>query len=182
MILFKIPALQPSSGKHKILRARPVWMHNFESLDEYRHPSVSRLDTGLNSRIAILSGYHLRVLYLPEVSQHSDECRVTSHSLQTHDPPRAHARNCLSSQRVFYCKDDMLYTCLVPEAGDDGMHESHPLRSTAIVLDEARVGGRLRVHDIDWDEASGCLCLLVGQHHDYEGSRRSPLRIVTVGF
>ncbi|KZP17852.1 hypothetical protein FIBSPDRAFT_864481 [Athelia psychrophila] len=134
-----------------------------------------------DQRLVILGGYHLHVLHLADISRRSSECQVNSYGLQTHDPPRVHARNCLSSRRIFFCKDDMLRTCLVPEAGDLD-HGPSALPNKTVSVEEARVDGRLRVHDISWDEASGRLCLLVGQHHDYEHAKRSALRIVVSVF
>ncbi|KAF7986583.1 hypothetical protein HWV62_26346 [Athelia sp. TMB] len=187
LMLFNIPILQAlSDGKPKTIRARPAWMHTFETLDEYRHPNVSQLDsaggtvTDPSERLVILGGYHLRVLHLNETSRLPSECEVGSYSFQTHDPPRVHARNCLSSRRVFFCKDDMLQTCSVPEADD--IDHLHHMTAIPVSIDEARVAGRLRVHDISWVEESGRLCLLVGQHHDYDNSRRSDLQIVIADF
>jgi hypothetical protein len=136
-----------------------------------------------------LNGYHLRLFQPAEDLQHPKECHVTSFKLQTHDPPRVHARNCLSSRRVFFCKDDKLHTCAIPSE-QDGLLQARQQSSeppslgaiSTVQVDEARVGGKLRVQDISWDERSGRLCLLAGQHHDYETAQRSPLRIVVVDF
>jgi len=184
LMLFNIPLLQPSGAETpKITRARPLWMRSFDSLDEYRHPNVSQPDVAgdpdSDQQVVILGGYQLRVLHLPDMSRRASDCQLSSYGLQTHDAPRVHARNCLSSQRVFFCKEDKLQTCRVP-INDDGKICSLPSRTVSV--EEARVDGRLRVHDISWDEASGRLCLLVGQHHDYEHARRSPLRIVISSF
>ena len=82
----------------------------------------------------------------------------------------------------------MLHTCAIPSGDDDILDdgqpssESCPLRATTIDVAEARVGRKLRVQDITWDDASRRLCILAGQHHDYETSQRFPLRIVVVEF
>lgn len=152
------------------------------------YPNTSPPQGDQPERIAILNGHNLRVFHAAKDIRHPNECRVTSYPLQTHDPPRVHARNCLSSRRVFFCKDNMLHTCAIPSEDDDLLQalqpssEPHPLRAIPIALDEARIGGKLRVQDISWDDATARLCVLVGQHHDYEISQRFPLRIVLVDF
>jgi len=189
MYLFNIPDFQLVSESASIIRTHPVWTHNFESLDVYMYPNTSPPDGGQTATVAVLNGYNLRVFHAD--LQHSTECRVTSYSLQTHDPPRVHARNCLSSKRVFFCKDNMLQTCAIPaEQGlrDEPLQagklssELHSLNTKSVVVNEATVEGKLRVQDISWDEASGRLCLLTGQHHDYETLQRFPLQIVVVDF
>jgi len=183
ILLFNIPDVSESAS---IIRIRPVWTHGFDSLDEYMYPNTSPPEGEEGAGIAILNGYNLRVFHPAE---DPNECRVTSYKLQTHDPPRVHARNCLSSRRVFFCKDNMLHTCAIPAehgqcGGLLGQPSSEPssMQATSIVVDEARVGGKLRVQDISWDEISNRLCLLAGQHHDYEKSQRFPLRIIVVDF
>jgi len=85
----------------------------------------------------------------------------------------------------------MLQTCAIPaEQGlrDEPLQagklssELHSLNTKSVVVNEATVEGKLRVQDISWDEASGRLCLLTGQHHDYETLQRFPLQIVVVDF
>jgi len=182
MQLFSIP---PASESTNVIRLRPVWSHGFESLDVYMYPNASPQERE-GSNIAVLSGYHLRVFH---PAKEPNEYHVTTYKLQTHDPPRVHARNCLSSRRVFFCKDNALHTCAMPfeHSQQDGHlqarqppSEPASVQATSIIVGEARVGGKLRVQDISWDEASGRLCLLAGQHHDYDASQRFPLRIVVV--
>jgi len=186
LMLFDIPILQVvPAGRPTPLRVRPVWAHSFEVLDEYRHPNVSKLDsTGdtdmdFTERLTILGGYNIHILRLSEVSRRPSECQVSSYNLQTHDPPRVHARNILSSRRVFFCKDDALQSCSILE---DELACPRSMTGSLVCIEEARVAGRLRVHDMSWAEESGRLCLLVGAHHDFEHSRRSPLRIVIADF
>jgi len=188
LLLFDIPDLQPSSEPASIIRVRPVWTHGFESLDVYMYPNTSPPERGAN--IAILNGYNLRVFHPAEDIHRPSECRVTSYKLQTHDAARVHARNCLSSRRVFFCKDNAIHTRIIPSLSEhDDLQqagqppsESSSVLATPIEVDEARVGEKLRVQDISWDEASGRLCLLAGQHQDCETSQGFPLRIVVVDF
>jgi hypothetical protein len=188
MALYNIPELRLGSGPSSIIRNCPVWSHSFESLDVYIYPNTSSPQAGPGETIAVLNGYNLRVFHPADNPRHPNEYRVTSYPLQTHDPPRVHAKNCLSSRRVFFCKDNMLHTCAIPSGDDDLLDdgrpssESLPLRDTTIEVAEAKVGGKLRVQDIAWDDTSRRLCILAGQHHDYETSQRFPLRIVVVEF
>jgi hypothetical protein len=189
MHLFNIPDSQLVSEFASITRTHPVWTYSFESLDVYMYPNASPPEGGQAATVAVLNGYNLHVFHAD--LQHPTECRVASYSLQTHDPPRVHARNCLSSKRVFFCKDNMLHTCAIPaeqgrrdellQAGKPSA-ELYSLKAQTVVVNEATVEGKLRVQDISWDEASGRLCLLAGQHHDHETSQRFPLQIVIVDF
>jgi len=188
MLLFDIPDLQPASEPASIIRVRPAWTHGFESLDVYMYPNTSPPERGEGANIAVLNGYNLCVFHPAEDIHRPSECRVTSYKLQTHDAARVHARNCLSSRRVFFCKDNMIHTCIIPSERDDLQQTGQPssespsIRATSIKVDEARVGEKLRVQDISWDETSGRLCLLAGQHHDCETSQGFPLRIIVVDF
>lgn len=184
ILLYDIPPLRSGPDRAKAVPVQPVWTHTFDKLDEYVYPVTSPPTLALGGRIAILSGFNLRVFQPSEGYLSRGEYRVSEYPLQTRDPARAHARLCISSKRAFFCKDGHLQTCFVPLKGkgdDDVSRET--IRTKLLEIKEAKIDGKLRVQDISWSETSGQLCILVGEHYRAGGkSPRPPLRMVTVQF
>lgn len=178
ILLYDIPPLRSGPDRAKAVPVQPVWTHTFDKLDEYVYPVTSPPTLAPGGRIAILNGFNLRVFQPSEGYLSQNEHQVFSYPLQTRDPTRAHARLCLSSNRVFFCKDGHLQTCSVPQGDEDVS-----IQTKILDIKETKIDGRLRVQDISWSETSGQLCILVGEHYRaHEGSSRPPLRIVTVQF
>lgn len=183
ILLYDIPPLRSGPDRAKTVPVQPVWTHTFNKLDEYVYPVTSPPTLAPGGRIAILSGFNLRVFQPPE-GLFTHEYQVSSYPLQTRDPARAHARLCVSSKRAFFCKDGHLQTCSVPlvgEGDDDTARQS--VQTRFLDIQEAKIDGKLRVQDISWSETSGQLCILVGEHYRAGGkSSRPSLRVVTVQF